>query len=93
MNEKCPCGGINLILPDLMPHGREALMSISKWLIRWYLSKETDFSKITDREVAHIESLLNNRPRKYLSACVYTQAGLGYKTPLEVASSFVTLQG
>lgn len=52
-------------------------------LIRWYLPKGTDFSKIMDEEVAHIESLLNNRPRKCL----------GYKTPLEVASSFVALQG
>jgi IS30 family transposase len=52
-------------------------------LIRWYLTKGTDFSKVTCEEVAHIESLINNRPRKCL----------GYKTPLEVASPFVALHG
>jgi IS30 family transposase len=52
-------------------------------LIRWYLPKGTDFSIITDKEVAHIESLINNRPKKCF----------GYKTPIEVASSFVALHG
>lgn len=52
-------------------------------IIRWYLPKGTDFSKITEHEIAHIESLINNRPRKCL----------GFKTPFEVASSFVALQG
>jgi len=53
-------------------------------LIRWYLPKGTDFGKITDEELTRIESLINNRPRKCL----------GYKTPLEVASSFgVALNG
>ena len=52
-------------------------------IIRWYLPKGTDFSKITEHEIAYIESLINNRPRKCL----------GFKTPLEAASSFVALQG
>ncbi|MBT9151528.1 MAG: hypothetical protein DDT40_01724 [candidate division WS2 bacterium] len=53
-------------------------------LIRWYLPKGTDFSIITDEELTRIESLINQRPRKCL----------GYKTPLEVASSHgVALQG
>lgn len=45
-------------------------------LVRWYFPKGTDFSKITDSQVAEVESLINNRPRKCL----------GYKTPLEVAA-------
>ena len=45
-------------------------------LVRWYFPKGTDFSKITDAQVAKVESLINNRPRKCL----------GYKTPLEVAA-------
>lgn len=45
-------------------------------LVRWYFPKGTDFSKITDDDVALVESLINNRPRKCL----------GYKTPLEVAA-------
>jgi IS30 family transposase len=45
-------------------------------LVRWYFPKGTDFSKITDKQVAEVESLINNRPRKCL----------GYKTPLEVAA-------
>jgi len=52
-------------------------------LVRWYLPKGTDFSKISDDEITRIESLINNRPRKCL----------GYKTPLEAASSFVALRG
>lgn len=52
-------------------------------IIRWYLPKGTDFSKISEQEIAQIESLINNRPRKCL----------GFKTPLEVASPFVALQG
>lgn len=53
-------------------------------LIRWYLPKGTDFSKITDDCLTRIESLINQRPRKCL----------GYKTPIEVASSYgVALQG
>jgi IS30 family transposase len=45
-------------------------------LVRWYFPKGTDFGKITDKQVAEVESLINNRPRKCL----------GYKTPLEVAA-------
>lgn len=53
-------------------------------LIRWYLPKGTDFSKIPDEHIAMIESLLNNRPRKCL----------GFKTPIEVAYSHgVALRG
>ena len=54
-------------------------------LVRRYFPKGTDFSKITDEQVAKaclpvgkVKSLINNRPRKCL----------GYKTPLEVASAF-----
>jgi len=52
-------------------------------LIRWYLPKGTDFNTITEKQIAQIESSLNNRP----SLC------LGFKTPFEVASHFVALQG
>ena len=51
-------------------------------LVRWYFPKGTDFGKITDEQMARVESLINNRPRKCL----------GYKTPLEIASSFVVLR-
>jgi IS30 family transposase len=51
-------------------------------LVRRYFPKGTDFSKITDKQVAKVESIINNRPRKCL----------GYKTPLEVASTFVALR-
>ena len=51
-------------------------------LIRWYLPKGTDFSKITPEQIAQIEYFLNSRPRKCL----------GYKTPLEVAASSVALR-
>jgi IS30 family transposase len=51
-------------------------------LIRWYLPKGTDFSKIAPELIARIEYLLNSRPRKCL----------GYKTPVEVAASSVALR-
>jgi len=52
-------------------------------LVRWYLPKGTDLSKIPAEQIALIECLINNRPRKCL----------GYKTPIEVASSCVALRG
>lgn len=48
-------------------------------LIRRFLPKKTDLSKITQEDLGHIESLLNNRPRKCL----------GYKTPLEAFNQFL----
>lgn len=43
-------------------------------LIRWFFPKKTDFAKVTDEEIAHVQNLLNNRPRKCL----------GFLTPNEV---------
>jgi len=51
-------------------------------LIRWYLPKGTDFSKISDEQIATIEFLINNRPRKCL----------GFRKPIEVAAPFVALR-
>ena len=45
-------------------------------MVRRYFPKGTDFSKITDEQVAWVESRINNRPRKCL----------GYKTPSEIAT-------
>ena len=45
-------------------------------MVRRYFPKGTDFSKITDEQVAWVELRINNRPRKCL----------GYKTPNEVAT-------
>ncbi len=42
-------------------------------LIRQYIPKGTDFSKLTDKMIEEIEWKLNNKPRK----------SLGYLTPLE----------
>ena len=50
-------------------------------LVRRYFPKGTDFGKVTNKQVARVESIINNRPRKCL----------GYKTPLEVASASVVL--
>lgn len=43
-------------------------------LLRRYFPKGTDFSQVTDRELAFVVHALNNRPRKCL----------GYRTPCEV---------
>lgn len=45
-------------------------------LVRRYFPKGTDFRKITDSQVAWVESRINNRPRKCL----------GYKKPSEIAA-------
>jgi len=50
-------------------------------LVRRYLPKGTDFSKIDKDQIKRIERLINNRPRKCL----------GFKTPLEAARSIVAL--
>ena len=52
-------------------------------LVRWYLPKGTDFSKISNKQITCIEYLINNRPRKCL----------GFKKPIEVAHPFVALRG
>ena len=51
-------------------------------LIRWYLPKGTDFSKINKEQINQIEFLINSRLRKCL----------GFKTLLEVAASSVALR-
>ncbi len=43
-------------------------------LVRQYLPKSTDLSKVSDELLERIEELLNHRPRKVLD----------YKTPFEV---------
>ena len=43
-------------------------------LVRQYFPKQSEFSKIADRQITKVEARLNNRPRKTL----------GYKTPNEV---------
>lgn len=45
-------------------------------LLREYFPKRTDFSTIPEQELAHVEHILNSRPRKRL----------GWQTPLEVFS-------
>ena len=45
-------------------------------LIRDYFPKKTDFTTISDEEIAYVERELNERPRKRL----------GWKTPLQVWS-------
>ena len=49
-------------------------------LIRQYFPKKTDFREISDKEVLHVQRLLNNRPRKTL----------GYLTPNEVFNNMKT---
>jgi transposase, IS30 family len=48
-------------------------------IIRQFFPKGTDFSKISRREVKHVQHLLNGRPRKIL----------GYQTPYEVFNSLL----
>jgi len=51
-------------------------------LVRWYEPKKTDFTDVSEEEVARVEYALNTRPRKRL----------GYRTPLEVFTQGVALQ-
>jgi IS30 family transposase len=43
-------------------------------LIRQYFPKKTDFTTLSDKEIAEVERKLNNRPRKRL----------GFKSPNQV---------
>lgn len=43
-------------------------------LIRRYFPKGTDFSTVTEQQLQHVQTKLNNRPRKILN----------YKTPMEI---------
>lgn len=52
-------------------------------LVREYLPKGTDLSKVTDEQIQAIQDRLNNRPRK----------SLGYKTPKEVLSKYLKTLG
>lgn len=52
-------------------------------LVREYLPKRTDLTKISDNEIQVIQDRLNNRPRK----------SLGYKTPNEVLSKHLKKLG
>lgn len=49
-------------------------------LIRDYFPKKTDFTTISEAEIAFVEQELNNRPRKRL----------GYRTPLQAFSVALT---
>jgi len=53
---------------------QRAINENTNGLIRQYIPKKTDFSKLTQKEIAFIEWKINNRPRKKL----------GFKTPYEV---------
>ena len=55
-------------------------------LIRQYLSKGTDFNKLTDRPVLEIMDKLNNRPRKCLGYKTPNQVFFGIKPPVALAS-------
>jgi transposase, IS30 family len=46
-------------------------------LLRQYFPKRTDFTQVSHREVARVEQLLNERPRRRL----------GYRTPAEILAS------
>ncbi len=48
-------------------------------LVRQYLPKKTDLSKVTDDDIYEIQEKLNNRPRK----------SLNYKTPNEAAAEYI----
>ncbi len=52
-------------------------------LVRWYFPKGTDFTNVSEEDVARVEYALNTRPRKRL----------GYRTPLEVFNQSVALAG
>ena len=57
-------------------------------LIRQYLSKGTDFNKLTDRQVLEIMDKLNNRPRKCLGYKTPNQVFFGIKPPVALARIF-----
>ena len=51
-------------------------------LIRWFFPKGTDFSEVSDEEVARVQKILNDRPRRKL----------GFKTPKEMLLSDISFR-
>ena len=49
-------------------------------LIRRFYPKKTNFATVTDEQIAYVQDLLNNRPRK----------SLGFLTPNEVVNKYLT---
>lgn len=65
---------LKVFFADPYSFWQRAINENTNGLIRQYFPKKTDFSKITRKDIARIETEINNRPRKKL----------GYKTPQEV---------
>lgn len=57
---------------------RRGLNEHTNGLVRQYLPKSTDFSRISDQTVQEIQDRLNNRPRKCLQ----------YRTPFEIIQAY-----
>ena len=73
--------GVGFFFADPYCSWQRGLNENTNGLIRQYFPKGTDFSKITNRQILHVEQRLNNRPRKTL----------GYRTPNEVFSVLTAL--
>lgn len=68
--------GIRTYFCDAYASWQKGLVENTNGLIRQYLPRHTNMSKITDEQIREIQEKLNNRPRK----------SLGYRTPNHVHS-------
>ena len=65
---------------------RRGLNENTNGLIRQYLPKNRDFTTITQKEINHVMSKLNNRPRKGLDIKMRNQVLLGVDPTVALAS-------
>jgi IS30 family transposase len=66
--------GLEVYFADAYASWQRGTNENTNGLLRQYFPKNTDFTQVTHREVARVEQLLNERPRRRL----------GYRTPAEI---------
>ena len=77
-HQKLTCGlGLEVYFTDAYASWQRGTNENTNGLLRQYYPKGTDFTQVSHREVARVEQLLNERPRKRLD----------YRSPVEVLAS------
>jgi IS30 family transposase len=71
--------GLDVYFADAYASWQRGTNENTNGLLRQYFPKGTDFTQISHRQVARVEQLLNERPRRRL----------GYRTPAEVLDKYL----
>jgi IS30 family transposase len=71
--------GLEIYFADAYASWQRGTNENTNGLLRQFFPKRTDFTQVSHREVARVEQLLNERPRRRL----------GYRTPVEVLQKYL----